>query len=98
MVGALLDQIRRPEIGEHGDAEKLERAVAASAHRGVERLAVERVHGEKLGAGARDRRGGALDRRLDVEQLRVDEHSAPARRELVASAKPPANISSSPIL
>ena len=71
-----------PRLVKHGDAEKLELAAAASTHRGIERLAVDGVHGEKLGAGARDRRCGALDRRLDVEKLRVEEHSAPARCEL----------------
>ena len=87
------------EIGEHRDAEQLERAVAAPAHRGVERLAVERMHGEELGAAAGDGRGGALDRRFDVEQLGVDEHRPAASRQARdASAKPPENSSSSPIL
>ena len=75
-------KVRRPEIGEHGDAEQLELAVAPAAHRGIERLPVDGMHGEELRAGARDRSGGALDRRLDIEQLRVEEHTAPARREL----------------
>ena len=49
------------------------------AHRGIERLAVERMHREEIRADARDRRGGALDRRLDIEQLRVDEDAITPR-------------------
>ena len=83
MVDALLDQIRRREIGEHGHAEQLERAIASAPHSCVERLAVERMHGEELGAGRSDRGGRALDRRLDVEQLGIDEHRPAGRRQLL---------------
>jgi hypothetical protein len=45
------------------------------------------MHGEELRAGACDRGGGALDRRLDIEQLRIDEDAAPARRKLACERK-----------
>ena len=47
-----------------------------------------RMHREELRAGARDRRGGALHRRLDIEQLRVDEHGSAARGELAREREP----------
>src|SRR5581483_4680690 len=62
---------------------QLERAVASAADRSVKRLLVERVHGEESNAHARDRGGRPLDRRLDVQQLGIDEYGAPAAGELL---------------
>src|SRR5262245_1436155 len=87
MVDALLDQVGRSKISEHGHAEKLEPAVTPSAHGRLERLGVERMHGEEGRARARDRRGRPLDRRLDVGELGIDEDRAAFPRQLLGERK-----------
>ncbi len=88
MVAALLDDVGGREIGQHRDAEQLQRAVSPAAHRRIECLAVERMHGEKRRPAPRDGGGGALDRRFDVEQLGVDEHRASHLDQLLSQLEP----------
>src|SRR4029077_15111362 len=64
------------------DPKQLELAVATSPHPRGERLAVKRMHREQVSADARYRGGGALDRRFDIEQLRVDKDAITPRYEL----------------
>src|SRR5262245_58888287 len=87
MFDALLDQVGRLKISEHGHAEKLEPAVTPSAHRRLERLGVERMHDEEGRASAYDGRGRPLNRRLDVGELGVNEDRATFPRELLGERK-----------
>src|SRR5262249_55876271 len=83
LVDAVLGEIGARQVGEHRDAQKLERRDAPAAHRGCDGLAIHGMHGEERGAALRDGCRRALDGGLDIEELCVDKHRAAHLRELM---------------
>src|SRR3990172_7773828 len=88
MVATLLDEVRRRKIGEHRDPKQLQCAVSPAADGRVERLAIERMHRQERCPAPGDRCGRALDGRLDVEQLGIDEYGTAVACQLLRQLEP----------